>query len=250
MAGLDLSGMKKTGFVSKEFKPGNVTARIVDVKFEKKETPLNKKGLDEYELSFYLETPPLADGFVGFDKVFGDPSQGQYTGQVRWVKTSDWPIKHEEFVSKKGENITRSVAVQVAETLETLSALYGKPNWLHETAAKVSKVEDLVKFFVQSKMYKDVYLDWLIAGQEDMNAKGYKVYYCYFPTYKMKVDSFVNLKGKEVDTFNSSIHIVKSKRMTEASESLNNDNDEPETTAENPFETSDDDDDELFDMED
>jgi hypothetical protein len=251
MSGLDFSGMNTGGtYVSKEIKPGQAIAKINRISIEKKKTPKDP-AVPEYEVFIELETRPMGNDFVGFDKVFGDPSKGQYLGQTKKIKMSNWPIKAYSYNDKKtGKPVTRNVAVQIGEFFQKVLNIVKTPNWITENQSKFKTIEEFVDGFNRSKVFKDVYFKWLLAATEKINTAGYPVYYMFLPDYKSYVPGetvkvCIAAEKEEVGEYDKSIHIIKDKKQAEESEALNNaaaDDDDDSFAG--------DDDDSLFDMDD
>ena len=98
MSGISTKEVKKVS-VSKELKPGNVVAKINNISIEVTKNP--KDNNEEFQIFMDLESRPIGEGFVGFDKVFNDPTRGQYLGQTKKIKYANWPISSIKGISKK-----------------------------------------------------------------------------------------------------------------------------------------------------
>jgi hypothetical protein len=252
MSGISTKGVKKN-FISKELKPGNVVAKIVNLSIEESKTPKDPSN-PEYKIWIELEGKPMGGDFVGFDKVFGDPSKGQYAGQFKKIQFSNWPLRDYTGVSKKdGKEFKITAAGQILDFLQKLLDLTGNGSWLEDNDGKFDTWPQLFAGVMRSKALKDVYFSWCLAATESVNAGGYPVYYMYLPERRDAAEPFA-LEGGLVTTFEPTIHIKKNANLTQASEALNNGEDEEEENdfsnapEDDPFST--DGDDELFDMED
>jgi hypothetical protein len=245
MSGLDFSGLKTGNFISKELQPGVQVAKINKISIEKKKNPKDA-SVPEYELFIELEGKPMGGEFVGFDKVFGDPSKGQYAGQFKRIKSSNWPIKAYSYTDKKtGKQVTKNVEVQVAEFFQKILNLVKNPNWIKENASKFNTLEQFVTEFNRSRVFKDVYFKWLLAATETINAEGYPKHYIFLPDYKT-AKTYIAEENGIVTDFDQSVHIIKDKKTHGESASLEegiDDSDLDDDFADAP-------DDDLFEMED
>lgn len=252
MSGISTKGVKKS-FISKELKPGNVVAKIVNMSIEESKTPKDPAN-PEYKIWIELEGKPMGGDFVGFDKVFGDPSKGQYAGQFKKIQFSNWPIRSYSGVSKKtGKEFEMTATSQILDFLQKVLDLAGHGSWLEDNDGKFDTWPQLFSGLMRSKALKDVYFSWCLAATESVNAAGYAVYYMYLPERRDAAEPFA-LEGGLVTKFEPTIHIKKNAALTQTSEALNNGEDEEEdddfssAPEEDPFGT--DGDDELFDIED
>jgi hypothetical protein len=249
MSGISTKGVKKS-FVSKELKPGNVVAKIVNMSIEESKTPKDANN-PEYKIWIELEGKPMGGDFVGFDKVFGDPSKGQYEGQFKKIQFSNWPIRNYSGTSKKtGREFEITAASQILDFLQKLLDLTGNGSWLEDNDGKFDTWQQLFAGIMRSKALKDVYFSWCLGATESVNTAGYPVYYMYLPERRDAAEPFA-LEGGLVTTFDPAIHIKKNANLTQTSEALNNGEDEDDFSnapEDDPFST--DGDDELFDMED
>ena len=252
MSGISTKGVKKN-FISKELKPGNVVAKVNNLSIEQVKTPKDPKN-PEYKIYIELESKPIGGDFVGFDKVFGDPSKGQHLGQTKKIQFSNWPIRTSEGISKKtGKPYKIEASAKILEFLQKLLTEVGADTWLEDNDGKFNTWEQLFAGIIRSGLLKDQYFSWCIGATEAQNSKGYTVYYMWLPEKKDAADPFA-LEGRLVTKFNPDVHIAKSKAVTENA-ALNDGVDETETETDEfanapetrPFD-DDLDDAELFDM--
>lgn len=247
----------KKNYISKELKPGNVVAKINNISILEKKEPKDKNN-PEYTIFLELESKPIGNDFVGFDKVFGDASKGQYAGQTKKIKVSDYPIKTNEGVSKKtGKPYKILASSKILNFLQKLLTAVDKESWLNDNDNKFDTWEQLFSAINRNNLLKDKYLSWCIGGTESLNANGYTVYYMWLPEIKEASIPFA-AEGKLITTFDSSIHITKSKAVKE-NNALNSGVDEDNSVAREDDEFSnppvndpfddDLDDSELFDMD-
>lgn len=244
MSGISTKGVKKT-YVSKEIKPGNVTAKINNISIEKSKQPRDP-NVDEWKIFMELETKPVGEDFEGFDKVFGDPSKGQYEGQIKRVQASNWPFKDASGVSKNtGKPYEILASTQILNLLQKLLSSVGESGWLESNDGKFNTWEEMFSAINRERLFKDKYLSWCLAATESVNAKGYTVYYIYVPDRKQAQVPF-GPEGSLVTTFDPTIHIRKSAKLEE---NVQLNTEEPSDDDLGDFAGGSDDDD-LFDVED
>jgi len=233
----------KKAFISKELKPGNIVAKINKLELKKSDNP-REEGKDEWTLMLHLEGKPMGKDFVGFDKVFGDPSKGQYLGQTVRVKATRYPIRTFSWTSKKdGSEQTKTDVEQILGFIQQLCDVVGK-DWLDEIDGKFETLEEIASAFNRQKVVKDVYMSWLVGAEQKVNSKGYDVYYCFLPDYRT-AKTVVAKEGGLVTEFDQAVHIIADKKSSEESESLIDGTDDEDLTDE----LLDDSDEELFDID-
>lgn len=244
MAGISTEGVRKS-FISKELKPGNVVAKINAIDIKKSDKP-KIPGVNEYTITMYLEGKPMEDGFVGFDKVFGDPSKGQYAGQTVKCKATEYPIKTFSWTDKKdGTQKTKTDVQLVLDFIQKICDVHSS-NWLQEVNGKFNTLEELVTGFNREKFFKNKWMSFLIGATEKINAKGYTVYYCFFPDYRT-AKTIMGLEGALVTKFDAGVHIKKDKAAVETSTTLTSGEDDDDILDTTVEDTNDDD---LFSMDD
>lgn len=205
MSGISTKGVKKTS-ISKELKPGNVVAKINNLTIETVKTPKDPKN-PEYRIHLELESKPIGGDFVGFDKVFGDATKGQYAGQTKKIKQSDWPIKDFKFKDKKtGAERTKTSGKQILDFLQNILSEVGAETWLEDNDGKFDTWEQMFSGIMRSGVLKEKYFSWCIAGTQSTNSKGYPMYHMYLPDYKVCQNPFA-IEGGLVTKFDPTIHI-------------------------------------------
>ena len=224
MSGISTKGVKKN-YISKELRPGNTVAKINNMFIEQMKEPKDPKN-PEYKIFIELETKPVGGDFVGFDKVFGDPSKGQYLGQTKKIQYSDWPIRNNKGVSKTtGKAYDIKASVKILEFLQKLLTEVGEENWLEDNDGKFDTWEQLFAGIVRSGKLKDKYFSWCIAATESQNAAGYAIYYMYLPERSKGLSSFA-IEGGLVTKFDPALHIKKDEKSVGDNASLNDGVDE------------------------
>lgn len=241
MSGISTKAVRKS-FISKELKPGNVVAKICMIDLKKSDKPKDPK-VAEWTLTLLLEGKPMGNGFVGFDKVYGDPAKGQFEGQSAKVKATDFPIRTFSWNDKKsGELKTKTDVEQILEFIQKLCDTVNS-NWLQEVDGKFNTLNEIVTGFNKAKIVKDIWFSWLLAGQEKIKDQ-FTNYYLFLPSYKVAKDVFA-LEGGLVTKFDPELHITKDKKAAEASANLEEGVDDDELN--DDLST---DDEELFSMDD
>lgn len=253
---ISTKGVKKN-HISKELKPGNLVAKINNLSIEQVKTPKDPKN-PEYKIYIELESKPIGGDFIGFDKVFGDPTKGQHLGQTKKIQYSNWPIRTSSGVSKKtGRPYEILASAKILEFVQKLLTVVGGDSWLEANDGKFDTWEQLFAGVVRSGLLKDKYFSWCIGATEGQNAAGYTVYYMWLPEKKDAAETFA-LEGGLVTKFDPNIHITKSKAVAENAALNDGVDDEDDSVvdfshapANDPFADNDElDDSELFDMED
>lgn len=226
-------------YKSMDIKPGNVNAKINSITLEKVKY---QTKTPEFVIYLNLETKPVGNGFVGFQKDINKPELGKYEGQQKVVANSRWSIK--DFVSKSGMKI--SIEKQI---LKFIGSILNECNstWLEDVDGKFENIAELINGLNKDKPYKDVYLNWCLGGKEKINEKGYPKYYMHLPDYKVcPVPFAAENSSKTVTKYSEELHLIKDEKAAEVNKELNE-----EVSAElneSPFELPSDD--ELFDFED
>jgi hypothetical protein len=247
MSGISTKEVKKVS-VSKELKPGNVVAKINNISIEVTKNP--KDNNEEFQIFMELESRPIGEDFVGFDKVFNDPTRGQYLGQTKKIKYANWPISSIKGISKKTNKPFEIIASsKILEFLQKLLTISGHANWLHENDGNFKTFTNMFEAVNNTRLLNDVYMSWCIGGTESINTKGYTTYYMYLPERKLALNPVGAEGDVTVTTFNQDLHIKKDLKKYAVNDDLENGEDAP-----NPLDILDSkleaetNDEELFDM--
>lgn len=244
--GISTKNVKKGNFISKELAPGVNTVKIDRFELTKNQKPKND-GDTEWILTLHIEGKPEGGEFEGFDKVYGDPSKGKYAGKSMKLKATQYPMRTFSWKDKKdGSNKTKTADDQLLEFIQKLCDITGT-TWLTDVDGKFDTFPQLIAGLNKDKVFKDVYFTMLIAADERLNAKGYKVYYGFLPDWRT-AKTAIALEGQPVDSFDQDIHINKDKNAATTSSALNEGVDVEDEDEE--FTSDDSSDDELFDMDD
>jgi hypothetical protein len=154
-------------------------------------------------LLLHTETEPI-EGFDGFMIDKDDASKGHYAGQIGKVKASQYAFADGE--TKSGIKIQRDKSLLIF--LKTLSSNLGISEWFESQDGKHETIEDFVAAFNKTAPFKDIYLEYCIAGKEYVGKTGYTNYDMYLP----KADKGKYAFGKDsskVITYVEALHVKK-----------------------------------------
>jgi hypothetical protein len=182
----------------KTISPGNIKLKI------------NSLELEDFSfipgamhLLLHTETEPI-EGFDGFMIDKDDASKGNYAGQIGKVKASQYAYADGE--TKSGIKIQRDKSLLIF--LKTLSTNLGISEWFESQDGKHETIEDFVAAFNKTAPFKDVYLEFCIAGKEYVGKTGYTNYDMYLP----KADKGKYAFGKDASkiiTYVEALHVKK-----------------------------------------
>jgi len=192
------------GGVPKLIQPGNIVAKILGVELE----PFKfKEGADFMIL--FLESEPLGEDFEGFSVDKDDPTGPKHLGQISRVKTHEYA--YADSVTKTGVNISKET--EIVKMLKNLCTALNCVDWLDDQDGKHSTVNSLIEAFNIDQPFKDVYLNWCIAGKEYLGKTGYTNYDNFLPKFTKNGVPFeaVGAKPSKLIGFNPSEHIRKKK---------------------------------------
>jgi hypothetical protein len=194
------------GFTSKVFGPGNVSAKIFNVALTKPK--YDTKGKKAYFVELLLETAPVKDpSFEGFPINSEKPNGPKHKGQTCTIKNGSFPFSDAKLPSGREIKLDDSVM----QFIQTICEQVGS-TWLHDVNDKYNTIEELFAGFVAAAPYKDVMLDWCIAGDEYRNKNGYISHYCHLAKWEKGFVQFNNPELKpdgNVIPFNEDVHIKK-----------------------------------------
>ncbi len=154
-------------------------------------------------LLLHTETEPI-EGFDGFMIDKDDASKGHYAGQIGKVKASQYAFSDGE--TKSGIKIQRDKSLLIF--LKTLSSNLGISEWFESQDGKHETIEDFVAAFNKTAPFKDIYLEYCIAGKEYVGKTGYTNYDMYLP----KADKGKYAFGKDASkiiTYVEALHVKK-----------------------------------------
>ena len=184
---------------AKTIAPGNHTLKINSIVLE------DFSFIDGAKhLILHVETLPI-EGFEGFLIDKDDESKGRHAGQIGRVKASQYAFADGE--TKSGIKIQRDRSILIF--LQNLSKSLGVNEWFIAQNGKHETIEDFVKAFNDSADYKDIYLDFCVAGKEYMGKTGYTNYDMYLPKADRGVYSFGEKGNTKILTYNEGLHMKK-----------------------------------------
>jgi hypothetical protein len=157
-----------------------------------------------YHLILHTETEPIQD-FEGFMIDKDDESKGRHAGQIGKVKASQYAYADGE--TKSGIKIERDKSLMIF--LKTLSNNLGISDWFDNQDNMHETIEDFVDAFNKTAPYKNIYMDFCIAGKEYIAKTGYTNYDLYLPKSEKGKYSFGDAKAGKVMTYNEDIHLKK-----------------------------------------
>lgn len=194
--------------IAKVIQPGNVTARIIDMKLEA--PPYDSNALN---LTLLLETTPVEDeSFTGLPYDKNIPDLGHYKGQVGWVQAS--PFAFTDYTSKIDGKVTMRDE-QVFRWLWNFAKEIGISQTLADENISGETIQEYLdsakKFFAAT----DRYIHFCVGGAEYENAQGYTQHRLYLvKADKSNKPYELAVEGKEaskVIKFNEALHIRKKK---------------------------------------
>lgn len=192
-----------SGFTAKSFGPGNVNAKIHSLKLV---TPSYKTDSKAYFVEMLLETPPIKEeGFEGFPLDSLKPDGKKHLGQVCTVKNGKFPFQS-AVIPSTGRKIELNTSIM--QFIQSI-CMQCDSTWLHDVDGKYDTIEELFAAFAVAKPFKDIFMDWCIAGDEYLNKGGYIAHYCHLAKWEKGSSQFTNPKvsGDPVLVFNAEKHI-------------------------------------------
>jgi len=187
------SGLPKT------ISPGNNVLKINSVTLDE------FKFIDNaYHLMLHVETKPI-DGFEGFMIDRNNPKGGNYSGQIGRIKASQYAFADGE--TKSGIKIQRDKSILIF--LQNLCKTLGINDWMTKQHNQHETIEDFVQAFNDDKPFKDVYLEFCVAGKEYMGKTGYTNYDMWLPKAQGGKYATGTVDSGKVITYNEDIHLRK-----------------------------------------
>jgi len=205
MANLNTKDIKTGGALPKTLQPGNLVCKINGMTLE--EFKLKEGAL---VLTLNLESQPI-EGFEGFLVDKDVPDGPRFKGQVGNVKVSEWAYSDGE--TKGGTLISRDE--EILKFLKNLCVALDCVKWLDEQDGKHATIESLFKAFVTAAKYKNIFLEFCLAGKEYLNKNSYTNYDLFLPRYTKSGSPFGPVlkdpKKSKVVIFDPAVHIKKRK---------------------------------------
>lgn len=187
------------GGLPKTISPGNHKLKINSIELEDFSFIPGAK-----HLLLHVETEPI-EGFEGFMIDKDDESLGKYAGQIGKVKASQYAYADGE--TKSGIKIERDRSLMIF--LKTLCNNLEISEWFDAQDEKHETIEDFIIAFNKTAPFKDIYLDFCIAGKEYVGKTGYTNYDLYLPKAERNNYSFGSVGSSKVMVFNEAVHLKK-----------------------------------------
>lgn len=172
---------------------------------------LNRLELEDFSfipgakhLLLHVETAPI-DGFEGFMIDKDNESLGKHAGQIGKVKASQYA--YADGTTKSGIKIERDKSLMIF--LKTLCTNLGISQWFEDQDGLHETIDDLIIAFNKTAPYKDIYLDFCIAGKEYIGKTGYTNYDLYLPKAERGNYSFGDFKKGKVMVYDEAVHLKK-----------------------------------------
>ena len=197
--------------ISKVIQPGNIIARVLDIKLEV--PPYDSSA---YNIVLTLETEPIPD-FEGLAIDKENPELGNYKGQVGRVQTQQY--SYSDYTSKEGK-VTRKEDM-IFKWLWNFAKEIGASEKLIADDIQADSIEDYLDAAKKYLISPERYIHFCIAGSEYENKAGYTQYRLFIakpeknklgyelykagetPTKLLKFDEAVHVKRKKVEKLDS-----------------------------------------------
>ena len=186
-----------SGKLPKTIKPGNITAKILDITLQ----PL-KSDPESVYLILNLEGEDQGPDFEGFLYDKENPNKGRAKGQVGKVRYSAYPYRNG--VTKMGKPKNRDF--EIMRSLVEIADVIGMRSQLDEI--KATDIYDLVKQAGKAFSNGDFYY-WCIGGSAYMKDDGNKDFSLHLPKYDKNFKNFepVGTTPSKVHVFNYNVHV-------------------------------------------
>jgi hypothetical protein len=185
------------GKISKTIKPGNITAKILDITLQ----PLKNDPNGMY-LILHLEGEDQGPEFEGFMYDKDNPNKGRAKGQVGKVRYSAYPYK--DGFTKAGRPKDRDM--DILRSLVELSVVADKRDEMNAIQEKT--IENFVKS--AAKLLADgTFYYWCIGGAAYMKDDGNKDFSLHLPKYDKNFVNFevVGTTPSKVAVFDYTKHV-------------------------------------------
>jgi hypothetical protein len=186
--------------INKTIAPGNHRLKI------------NNIGVEEFtfipgalNLVLQVETAPL-ENFEGFFIDKDNESLGRYEGQIGRVKSGQYAFA--DGTTKTGIVIDRDNSILVF--LKALCTSLDLLDWFDAQDDKHDTIEDFVLALNDDAPYKDMYIDFCVAGKQYENRAGYTAYDLHLPKSSRDGYAFSKADSGKTLLFSESLHIKKS----------------------------------------
>ena len=191
------------GATPKTLQPGNNVAKINSITLE----PFTFLP-GAFHLILNLEGIDRGKDFEGFFINKDKPELGRHKGQVGKVKASEWA--YADGTTKSGIVVSRDM--EIMKYLNNICKELGI-TWMTDQDGKHDTIESLVNQFNVDKPFKNVMLNFCIAGKEYLNKEGYTNHDLFLPKYAKGQVPFeiCDKPNSKIMKFNEADHIKKKK---------------------------------------
>jgi len=197
--GLSTSDLPVGGGMPKTIQPGNYTLTINNIYLEDFKFIQGAK-----HLIMNVETEPI-DGFEGFMIDKDNPEMGNHTGQIGRVKASQYAFADGK--TKSGIEIFRDRSVLMF--MNTLCKGLGLSEWFAAQDDKHNTIEEFVDAFNETAPFKDVYMDFCIAGKEYESKSGFTNYDLWLPKGSKNGYAFTAVDDPKLLQYEPAKHLKK-----------------------------------------
>lgn len=191
---------------SKIILPGNIVARVLDMKLE-----VPPYDANAFNLILQLETQPLGDGFEGLPIDKDVPDLGNYAGQVARIQTQQY--SYTDYTNKEGK--TTSKEDMIFRWIWNFAREIGVAQTMIDHDVKGESIEEYVENAKPFLVSKDRWIHFCIGGAEYENKNGYTQYRLFIvKSEKNKYGFEIYTEGKaptKLIKFNDALHIKKKK---------------------------------------
>ena len=151
-----------------------------------------------------VETEPI-EGFEGFMIDKDDESKGRHAGQIGRIKASQYAFADGQ--TKSGIQIQRDRSILIF--LQNLCKSLGINDWFLDQDGQHECIEDFISAFNKTAPFKDVYLEFCVAGKEYTGKSGYTNYDLFLPKADKGKYAFGEVEEGKVITYNEALHLKK-----------------------------------------
>lgn len=198
--------MGGTPGIPKVIAPGNVVARILDMKLEV--PPYDSSA---YNLILHLETEPIGEDFEGLPINKDMPELGNHAGQVARVQSQQY--SYSDYTNKDGKTTTKED--MIFRWLWNFAKEIGVADTLKEKDIQGATIDEYVNNAKAYIVNPERWVHFCIAGSEYENKNGYIQYRLFLPRSEKGRNAYelmnVGSEPKRLIKFEESLHIKKKK---------------------------------------
>ena len=187
------------GGLPKTITPGNHILKINSIVLE------NFKFIDgAYHMILNVETEPI-DGFEGFMIDKDNPDLGNHAGQIGRLKAGQYAFADGK--TKSGIEIFRDKSLLMF--MNTLCRNLGLSEWFTAQDDKHNTIEEFVDEFNETAPFKDIYMDFCVAGKEYESKSGYTNYDLWLPKGSKSGYAFTAVDDPKLLQYDEAQHLKK-----------------------------------------